>query len=77
MSNPAGRLSLMQLPPICEEQYFFRCLVSAITKTKKIEEYKRNYREKKSKSQNLIGGGTVETEKARARLEVPPEVASE
>lgn len=76
MSNPAARLSLMQLPLICKEQYFFRCLVLAITKTKKVE-YKRNYGERKSKSQNLIGGGTVETEKARARLEVLPEVASE
>lgn len=63
MSNPAGRLSLMQLPLISEEQYFFRCLVLAITKTKKAEEYKRNYRERKSKSQNLIGGGTVETKR--------------
>lgn len=33
------------------------------TKNKKIEENKRNYGEKMKKSQNLIGGETLETEK--------------
>ena len=44
------------------------------TQSKKVGEYKKNYGERKGKSQNLIGGVTLETEKARARLEVLPKV---
>lgn len=60
VSNHAGRLSIIQVPLICEEQKrnFFRCLAMARPKPK-VEEYKRT-RGKEMKVnfiKSLIGGG--------------------
>lgn len=58
----------MYIPLTCEEQK--RNFLDVYIKIKKVENYKKNYGERKWNSQNLIGRGTLDTEKARARLEV-------
>lgn len=71
MSNHAGRLSIIQVPLICEEQKrnFFRCLAMAIPKPK-VEEYKRN-QGKRNESQfikSLIGGGNSLDSKDKSQV---------
>lgn len=55
MSNPVGKLKIMQIPLICEEHKFSWATLMAIanTKTKKTEEYKRNYGERSKWESNF------------------------